>query len=189
MKVWWKNVPGSWAGVEEATFTEFCSCSSQNVSRWASGPKLISATGCRNCGNTVWKVFWCLSDVDIVHKQTQLVNYSYAASLLLRCGSEWSGASVWSQRADGNGSGPQHFHECHLASASQLANNSLRMDVERPKGNQSGSVFYFRLISVELKDKEKTNITSAIYLIPVREEKEKAETEIIYLTMHVKFTT
>ena len=55
MKVWWKSVPGGWAGVEEATFTEFCSCSWQNVSRWASGPKSISATGCRNCGNRVWK--------------------------------------------------------------------------------------------------------------------------------------
>jgi len=52
MKVWWKSVPGSWTGLEE-----FCSCSWQNVSRWASVPKSISATGCRNCGNTVWKVY------------------------------------------------------------------------------------------------------------------------------------
>ena len=45
--------------IEEATFTEFCSCSWQNVSRWASGPQSITATsGCRNCGNTVWKVGW-----------------------------------------------------------------------------------------------------------------------------------
>ena len=32
-KVGWKSVSGGWAGVEEATFTEFCSCSWQNVSR------------------------------------------------------------------------------------------------------------------------------------------------------------
>ena len=56
-KTGWKSVLGGWAGVEEATFTEFCSCSWQNVSRWVSGPKSISATGCRNCGNTVWKLF------------------------------------------------------------------------------------------------------------------------------------
>ena len=31
MKVGWKSVPGGWAGVEEATFTKFCSCSWQNT--------------------------------------------------------------------------------------------------------------------------------------------------------------
>jgi len=55
MKVGWKSVPGGWTGVEEATFTK--SCSWQNIGLWACGPQSVSAAGCRNCGNTVWKVF------------------------------------------------------------------------------------------------------------------------------------
>jgi len=31
----------------------------QNVGLWAGGPQSVSAAGCRNCGNTVWKLFWC----------------------------------------------------------------------------------------------------------------------------------
>jgi len=44
---------------EEATFIKSCSCSWQNVGLWASGPQSVSAAGCRNRGNTAWKVFWC----------------------------------------------------------------------------------------------------------------------------------
>ena len=59
MEVGWKSVPGGWTGVEEAMFTKSCSCSWQNVGLWASGPQSVSAAGCRNRVNTVWKVFWC----------------------------------------------------------------------------------------------------------------------------------
>jgi len=54
---WWKSVPDGWTGVEEAMFTKSCSCSWQNVSLWGGGPQSVSAAGCRNCGNTVWKVY------------------------------------------------------------------------------------------------------------------------------------
>ena len=59
MNVGRKNVPGGWTAVEKATFTKSCSCSWQNVGLWASGPQSVSAAGCRNRGNTVWKIFWC----------------------------------------------------------------------------------------------------------------------------------
>ena len=54
MKVWWKSVPGGRTGVE-VTFPKSCSCSWQKC-RWASGPQSVSASGCRNCENTVWKI-------------------------------------------------------------------------------------------------------------------------------------
>jgi len=84
MKVGSKSVPGGWTGVEEATFTKSCSCSWQNVGFWASGPQSVSAAGCRNRGNTFWKVFcvpcekcafmwrWVTSKIFLMYTQAQL---------------------------------------------------------------------------------------------------------------------
>ena len=53
---WSNGVPADWTGVEETTFSK---STWQNVNLWASRPEPISATGCRNCGYTVWQVLWC----------------------------------------------------------------------------------------------------------------------------------